>query len=145
MNKKAAGIRMLMLKGFCLAMTLILGVSLFIAGALAESVCDKKCCCHSSPMDMHDSKGEELIPLSAGFCSGDPMIPCDLETGQSSGLPEFIPGSVGVNLTYSDGPMDIPAVSFSHRPNLKNKVSYLLVQGELQSAPIYLQNESFLI
>ena len=96
-------------------------------------------------MDMHDYKGEELIPLSAGFCSRDTMIPCDLETGQSSGLPEFIPGSVGGNLTYSDGPMDIRTDSFSDRSSLKSDASYLLVQVELQSAPIYLQNVSFLI
>jgi len=144
MNKKTAGIRLLMLKGFCLALTLILGASLFAAGAFAGSGCGEKCCSPSSPMDMHHSKGE-LIPLSAGFCSGDPMIPCNLETGQSSGLPEFIPGSVGGNLTYSDGPVDILADSFSNRFNLRSEAPYLLVQGKLQSAPIYLQNVSFLI
>ena len=144
MNKKAAGIRLLMLKGFCLALTLILGAGLFAAGAFAESSCGEKCCSPGSPMDMHHSKGK-LIPLSAGFCSGDHMIPCNLETGQSSGLPEFIPGSVGGNLTYSDGPVDIRTDSFSNRFNLRSEAPYLLVQGKLQSAPIYLQNVSFLI
>ena len=73
------------------------------------------------------------------------MIPCDLEAGQSSGLPEVIPGSVGGNLTYSDGPVDILSDSFSDRSNLRSDASYLIVQGEFQSAPIYLQNVSFLI
>jgi len=144
MNKNATGTGLFKFKVMCVAVTLVLGVSLFAAGAIAESRCGKKCCTQSSPMDMHHSKGK-LIPLSAGFCSGDPMIPCNLETGQSSGLPEFIPGSVGGNLTYSDGPADILADSFSNRFNLRSEASYLLVQGELQSAPIYLQNVSFLI
>ena len=94
MNKNAAGIGLLISKAMCVALTLILGASLFAAGAFAQSGCGEKCWCHSSPMDMHHSKGE-LIPLSAGFCNGDPMIPCDLETGQSSELPEFILCSVG--------------------------------------------------
>lgn len=144
MNKKAAGIRLHMFKGFCLALTLILGASLFAGGAFAESGCGEKCCSPGSPMDMHHSKGE-LIPVSAGFCNGDPMIPCNLETGQSSGLPQFIPGSVDGNLTYSDGPVDILADSFSNRFNLRSGASYLLVQRKFQSAPIYLQNVSFLI
>jgi len=144
MNKNVSGIGLFISKAICVALTLVLGVGLMTAGAFAESGCGEKCCSPSSPMDMHHSKGE-LIPLSAGFCSGDPMIPCNLEAGQSSGLPEFIPGSVGGNLTYSDGPVDIRTDSFSNRFNLRSEAPYLLVQGKLQSAPIYLQNVSFLI
>ena len=144
MNKKAAGIRLLMLKGFCLALTLILAAGLFTAGAFAGSDCGEKCCCHSSPMNMNQSQ-EEPITLSADLCKGDPIIPCDLKSGQTSELPEFIPGSVGSNLTYSDAPMDTLADSFSEPLNLRSDAPYLFVRGELQSAPIYLQNLTFLI
>jgi len=94
MNKNAAGIGLFISKAICVALTLVLGVSLFAGGAIAESHCGKKCCTQSSPMDMHHSKGKTK-PSSAGFCNGDPMVPCDLETGQSSELPEFILSSAG--------------------------------------------------
>src|SRR5210317_1279439 len=94
MNKNAAGIGFFISKAICVALTLVLGVSLFAAGASAESRCGKKCCIQSSPMDMPHSKGK-LKPSSAGFCNGNPMVPCDLKTGQSSELPEFILSSAG--------------------------------------------------
>ena len=144
MNKKTAGIRLLMLKGFCLALTLILGASLFAAGAFAESGCGEKCCSPSSPMDMHHSKGK-LIPLSAGFCNGDPMVPCDLETGQSSELPEFILSAAGGGQPNTVGPAGIATGSPAGKHNFGGYEIYQLLREKSRSAPKYLQNLSLLI
>jgi hypothetical protein len=144
MNKNAAGIGLFMLKGFCIALTLVLGVSLFAAGASAASGCGKKCCTQSSPMDMHHSKGK-LIPLSAGFCNGDPTVPCDLETGQSSELPEFILSSVGGGPPNTVGSTGIATGSLTDKHDLRGNDYIQFVPENSRSAPIYLQNSSILI
>jgi len=144
MNKNATGTGLFKFKVMCVAVTLVLGVSLFAAGAIAESRCGKKCCTQSSPMDMHHSKGK-LIPLSAGFCNGDPMIPCDLEAGQSSGLPKLILCSVCGNQPNPVGPADTDADSLTDRHNFRGKDYYQFVPENSRSAPIYLQNASILI
>ena len=144
MNKNAAGIGMFRLKGICLALTLVLGVSLFAAGAFAKSGCGETCRCHSRPMDMHHAKGD-LIPLSTGSCTGNPMIPCDLESSQASDVSEFILSSAGGGPPNTVGPTGIVTDSLTDRPNFRGyEVSQLLLEKS-RSAPIYLQNLSFLI
>jgi len=144
MNKNTAGIGSIMLKGICVALTLVLGVSLFAAGAIAESRCGKKCCTQSSPMDMHHSKGNPK-PSSAGFCNGNPMVPCDLETGQSSELPEFILSSAGGGQTNTVGSTGIATGSLTDKHDCRGNDYYQFVAENSRSAPIYLQNLSLLI
>ena len=144
MNKNAARIGFFTSKEICLALTLVLGVSFFAAGAIADSRCGKKCCTQSSPMDMHHSKGK-LKPSSTGFCNGDPMLPCDLETGRSFELSEFILSSAGGGHSNNLGSTGI-ATGF-HTDNLEFRGNgyYQLVPENSRSAPIYLQNSSILI
>jgi len=144
MNKNTAGIGSFMLKGICVALTLVLAASLFAAGASADSRCGKKCCIQSSPMDMHHSKGK-LKPSTAGFCNGDPMVPCDLKTAQSSELPEFILSSAGGGQPHTVGPAGPHTDSLTDRHDFRGKDSYQLVRENFPSAPIYLQNASILI
>jgi hypothetical protein len=144
MNKRAIGIGSIMLKGICIALTLVLGVSLFAGGAIAESRCGKKCCTQSSPMDMHHSKGKTK-PASAGFCNGDPMVPCDLETGQSSELPEFILSSAGGEQLNNGGSTGIAPGSLTDKHDFRGNDYYQFVPENSRSAPIYLQNSSILI
>jgi len=144
MNKNATGTGLFKFKVMCVAVTLVLGVSLFAAGAIAESRCGKKCCTQSSPMDMHHSKGK-LIPLSAGFCNGDPMVPCDLETGQSSELPEFILSAAGGGQPNTVGPAGIATGSPTGKHNFGGYEIYQLLREKSRSAPKYLQNLSLLI
>ena len=144
MNKDAAGIGLFISKATCLVLTLILGTSLFAAGAYAELGCGENCCCHRSTMDMHHSK-EMRVNVSAGFCNGNPMIPCDIETGQSSQLPNFILFSVGTNQpntvvstgTNTDFLIDRHDSSAGYQYQSEHKNSL--------AAPIYLQNSSFII
>ena len=144
MNKNTAGIGSFMLKGICVALTLVLASSLFAAGASADSRCGKKCCIQSSPMDMHHSKGK-LKPSSAGFCNGDPMVPCDLKTGQSSELSEFILSSAGGGQPNTVGSTGIATGSLTDRHDFRGNDHYQFVPENSRSAPIYLQNSSILI
>lgn len=144
MNKNTAGIGSFMLKGICVALTLVLAASLFAAGASADSRCGKKCCIQSSPMDMHHSKGK-LKPSSAGFCNGDPMVPCDLKTGQSSELSEFILSSAGGGQPNTVGSTGIATGSLTDRHDFRGNDHYQFVPENSRSAPIYLQNSSILI
>jgi len=144
MNKNAAGIGFFISKAICVVLTLVLGVSLFAAGAIADSRCGKKCCTQSSPMDMHHSKGK-LKPSSAGSCSGDPMVPCDLEPGRSSELPEFILSSVGGGPPNTVGSTGIATGSLTDKHDLRGNDYIQFVPENSRSAPLYLQNSSILI
>ena len=144
MNKNAAGIGFFISKTICLALALVLGVSLFAAGAIADSRCGKKCCAQGSPMDMHHSKGK-MKPSPAGSCSGDPMIPCDLETGQSSELPEFILSSAGAGQPNTVGSTGIAAGCLTDKHDFRGNNYHQFVPANSRSAPIYLQNSSILI
>jgi hypothetical protein len=144
MNKNAAGIGLSMLKGICVALTLVLGVSLFAAGAIADSGCGKKCCIQSSPVDMHHSKGK-LKPSSAGFCKGDPIVPCDLKTGQSSELPEFILSLAGGGQPNTVGSTGIATGSLTGKHDFRGNHHYQFVPENSRLAHIYLQNLSILI
>jgi hypothetical protein len=144
MNKNSAGIGLLMLKGICVAVTLVLAASLFAVGASADSRCGKKCCNQSSPMDIHHSKGK-LKPSAAGSCNGDPMVPCDVKTGQSSELPEFILSSAGGGQPDTVGSTGIVTGSHTDKHEFRGNHHYQFVPENSRSAPIYLQNLSFLI
>ena len=144
MNKNATGIGRFISKARCVTLILILATSLFAAGALAELGCGENCCCHRSTMDIQHFN-EKQVNLSAGFCNRNPMIPCDIETGQSSELPDLIPFSIGANQpntvvstgTHTDCCID--------RQDSSAICHYQSVQENSRSAPIYLQNASFII
>jgi len=144
MNKNATGIGFFISKAICVALTLVLGVSLFAAGAIAKSGCGEKCRCQSRPMDMNHAKGD-LIPLSAGSCTGNPMIPCDLESSQASDVSEFILSSAGGSPQNTVGPTGIATGSLTDKHDFRGYEVYQLLLEKSRSAPIYLQNLSFLI
>ena len=144
MKKNAICSGMFISKVMCLGLVLVLVTSLFAAGALAELGCGEKCCCYRHTMDMHHSKDKQ-ITLSAGSCDGDPMIPCDLEAGQSSELPDFILSSVGGIQPNTVAPA--VAITDSHIDRYHSNTIGLhqFVPKKSQTAPIYLQNVSLLI
>ena len=144
MNKDTTGIGLFISKAACVVLALILGTTLFVAGAYAELGCGENCCCHRSTMDMHHSK-EMRVNVSAGFCNGNPMIPCDLETGQSSQLPNFILFSVGANLPNTVVTTGTNTDFLIDRHDSRASYHYQSVRENSPSAPIYLQNSSFII
>ena len=144
MNKGAIGIGEFMLKAICLTLPLVFGVIFFAPGASAESGCGEKCRCHSRPTDIHPSKGD-LMPLSKGFCAGNPMISCDLDSSRASDVPEFILSSAGGKRTTVVGPADLATGSPADRHNFGGYHFYQFLWEQSRSASIYLQNLSFLI
>ena len=144
MNKNAVGIESFMLKGICLVLTLVLAASLFAAGASADSRCGKKCCIQSSPVEMHHSK-QKMKPSSAGSCNGDPVIPCDLNTGRSSELTKFILSAAGGGQPNTLGSTGIASGSLAGKHDFRGNDHYQYVPEKSRSAPLYLQNLSFLI
>jgi len=144
MNKNSAGIGSFMLKGICVALTLVLAASLFAVGASADSRCGKKCCNQSIPMEVHHSKGE-LKPSAAGSCNVNPMVPCDVKSAQSSELPEFILSSAGGGQPDTVGSTGIATGSLTDKNEFRGNHHYQFVPENSRSAPIYLQNLSFLI
>ncbi len=144
MKKKVTEIGTLGSKSICVALTLILGMSLFAAGAFAELGCGQKCCCHRSTTDMHHSK-LEIKKISANPCNRDPIIPCDLETAKSLELPDFIIGSVGANQPNTVMSANINTAILIDKPVSRAIDPFQFVRTNARSAPIYLQNASFLI
>lgn len=144
MNKNVTGIGLFLSKAICMALTLILGTSLFVAGAHAELGCGENCCCHRSTMDMHHSK-EIRVNLSADFCNGNPMIPCDIKTGQSSQLPNFILFSLDNNQPNTAVSTGTNTSFLIDRHDSRAGYHYQFVRKNSPSAPIYLQNSSFII
>ena len=144
MNKNAAGIGLFRLKALCVALTLVLSASLFAAGALAKSGCGEKCRCHSGPADRHHANGDR-IPSSAGFCSGNPMTPCDLESSRASDVPEFILSAAGGGLANAVGSTSIATGLPTGKHHFRGHEIYQLLREKSRSAPKYLQNLSLLI
>ncbi len=85
------------------------------------------------------------MPLSKGFCAGNPMISCDLESSHASDVPEFLLGSAGGNRSTVVGPADLAAGSPADRHNIGEHHFYQFLWEQPRSASIYLQNLSFLI
>ncbi len=144
MNEVANGIGSFLSKAACMALTLILATSLFVAGAYAELGCSENCCCHRNTMDMHHSK-EMRVNLSNGFCNGNPVIPCDIETGQSTKLPNFILLSPDANQPNTVVSTGTNTDFLIQRNASRARYYYQSVYRNYPSAPIYLQNSSFII
>jgi hypothetical protein len=144
MNKSGIGIGLFRLKTTCLALTLILGMSLFVAGAFAELGCGENCCCHRSTMNMHHSK-EMRVNLSTGFCNRNPVIPCDIETGPSTQLPNFILFCPDANQPNTLVLIGANTDFLIDRHSSRAGYYYQSACMNCPSAPIYLQNSSFII
>ena len=144
MIKNGPGTGISILKSMCVALTLLLIGSAFAAGAVTDSGCGVQCRCHLNPMKMDHSK-EQPMPLPPDLCKGDPMIPCDFESSPASRLPEFIPGSVGVNLKSTTVVADMTVDCETDCPVFGGDAVCQPWRVKPRSAPLYLQNASFLI
>jgi hypothetical protein len=144
MIKDGTGIGLSPLKSMCIAIALVLVASAFAVGAITDTGCGVKCRCHSNPMNMDHPKGQPT-PSSPDLCNGNPMIPCDLESNPVSGLPEFIPVSVSVNLTQTAAQADSTAECVSDGPALCSAAAIHIGREKPLSAPLYLQKASLLI
>jgi hypothetical protein len=95
-------------------------------------------------MDLHHSKGK-LKPSAADPCKGDPVVPCDLKTGQSAELLDFILSSAGGGRPNASGLTDIASGPLCDMHNHRGNDPIKFVSENSRSTPIYLQNLTFLI
>jgi len=139
MTKKRAGSGSIIWKAVCLALALITGGSLFATGIMASAGCGMKCCCQTGPMGTHPN-AERQMRSSMGCCSNEvPLNPCDLQSGQPNGLPEFIPAEV----TF--GPAVILSDSCSDSRSFSGIFTFQFADQKFKTPPLYLQKHEFLI
>ena len=89
MNKISASAKSILLKALCTAMVIILGGSLFAAGAMGAEGCGMKCCCQTGPSHVKSS-AEKQMRSPMGCCAGVPLSPCDIQAARPLELPEII-------------------------------------------------------
>ena len=82
-----------------IVVTLIFGVGVLTSTGFANSLCGGECCCHP-----HGSTQHHSVTMLQGMdfhdcCSGSAEMPCGIESGRTSELPEFITSASASNST----------------------------------------------
>jgi len=144
MNKNFTGSRSIMLKAVCAAMVLILGGSLFAAGAMASNGCAMKCCCRTGPSHVQPAT-EKHMRSPQGCCSGVPFSPCDIQSAKPFELPEIIPASCCPYHSHTGGVAVILADAGVRSQNSGAKFIAQVLDPKFKSPPIFLQKLSLLI
>ena len=144
MNKVSANTRSIMLRAVCTALALVLGGSLFAAGALGSDGCGMKCCCQTSPVPMQPA-AESQMRSPLGCCSGVPLSPCDLQSALPFDLPEMVLTSCCVDLPLVSGQAVILPDSYFDWLNRGGVFIPQVLSPQFNSPPLYLQKLSFLI
>jgi len=144
MNKTPTGTRSTMLKAACTAMVIILGASLFAAGAMASSGCAMTCCCQTGSAHTQPA-AEKQMRSPQGCCAGVPFNPCDIQSAKPFELPEIIPAACCHYHSYTGGVsvILIDASDMSQNPGAEFIVQVL--DPKFKSPHLYLQHLSFLI
>ena len=144
MNKRVHGTRSNMLKGVCTAMIIVLGASLFAAGAMGSDGCGMKCCCQTGPSNIK-AQAEIQMRSPMGCCSGLALNPCDLQSARPIKLPEITRSSCCWQISHVDG----ATITFSelNEPglNIGSKSLSQLLDPNFNPPPLYIQKLSFLI
>jgi hypothetical protein len=125
-------------------MILILGGSLFAAGAMVSDGCGMKCCCQTGPSNMQPS-AEKQMRSPMGCCSGVPLSPCNLQSNKPFELPDITLAACCVDLPNADGPTGIIADANDNGQNLSGNFISQVQNPKFNSLPLYLQNLSLLI
>jgi len=144
MNKIPTGTRLIMLKAVCTVMVIILGGSLFAAGAIGSDGCGMKCCCQTGSTHMQSSADKQMRSTT-GCCTGVPLNPCDLQSTKPFELPEIVltvccdefsnAGGTAPALTDANGRRQSTGADFFSQ----------VLDPNFNSPPLYLQNLTFLI
>ena len=144
MNSAWIGSESILLKAMCLVLTLIIGSSLFAAGAIGAASCGMTCCCQTGPDHMQTS-GAKQMRSSMGCCSGLSFSPCDMPSAMPFGLPKITLTSSFRDLPNIAGSA-INLVDFSGNRQISG--GYFVAQvlaPRFKSPPLYLTKLSFLI
>ena len=147
MELKAANRKRLMLKISCAVLAVIFGVGFFFTSGFAKSFCGAECCC--SPLaEVGNPAGTMLQGMNSHeCCSGAAAMPCGIDSGRSSDLPEFVLATSTSNLFNAAGSWSSPSSLCIETDYLHSRVSGYTVQAPLPypSISIYLLKRSLLI
>jgi len=144
MNKNSTSAKSLMLKALCTAMVIVLGGSLFAAGAMGSEGCGMTCCCQTAANHMQSS-AEKQMRSPMGCCAGVPLSPCDIQAAGPLELPEVILASSFGNFHDAGGPSAVINPAADERKTSGAKFISQVLDPKFNSPPLYLQNLSFLI
>jgi len=144
MNKISTGIRSILRKAACTALVLILGGSLFAAGAMGSGGCGMTCCCQTGPTHMPPA-AEKQMRSPMGCCSGVPLSPCDIHSTRPIKLPDITLASCCIDLPNVYGPTGILTDADDNGQNFSSKFISRRLDPKLVSPALYLQNSSLLI
>lgn len=144
MNKISRGTRLIRLQAVCTALVLILGGSLFAAGAMGAGGCGMKCCCQIGLTHMQPA-AEKKMRAALGCCAGLAASSCDLQSARPIELPEISLRSCCLDLPHVGGPTVILTDIDDLRQNPGGNFIIQVLEPKSNSLPLYLQKSSFLI
>jgi hypothetical protein len=136
-----------LLKTTGVILTLIFGLGVLSGTGFANSLCGGECCCPPHRGAQHHS-GTMLQGIDVyDCCSGGAEMPCGIDSGKTSELPEFITSGRASNPSYTSGTFSNlnflfkEIVPFHSRVlSLSNRAPY-----PYPSVSLYLQKLSLLI
>lgn len=135
--------RSAMRKSICIVLVLLLSTSLIFSGAFADKNCETSCCCKKKVNAVrHDP--EKQLRSAMDCCSGMPINPCDLESGQTFVLPAYSLVSTGGDPLNLSVPAWVLTTRVIEPKNSKNLHLDHYIRETTQDPPLYLQKRSFL-
>jgi len=130
-------------KALQIAIVVLFSLSLFSAGAVANSGYGKACCMAAVKCYHGQVAGTNAASMPHGCCSETKDIPCDLERGIVYSMPEA--NILNVRVEDHHPCMVIIATNdLSGNYTFNNFIQQLFTEASARSAPIYLQTLSLL-
>lgn len=126
-----------------LVLVLIIGFSPVASGFAAGSDCGKICSMDSVIRDIDFTAKANAVSTPQGCCSKNPMMPCDLSSGQTADIPECITSS-RVDDQKTSGLIMVASYDFLGNLKLKSFGPKLHAKTLALFTPIYLENLSLL-
>jgi hypothetical protein len=130
-------------KSICIILTLFLVLGFFATSAGAKPGCKDKKCMQSVRGGGHHPGKAMPLALAAECCFDPHNVPCDFQPSRTITLPRLYISSCRIeNHNLATAPVKI-IDSFTN-DHLSRDYKKFIVVELFQSAPIYLQNQSFI-
>ncbi len=144
MNYVGTIIHRTLFKAICIAMVLVIGGSLFSAGAMNAADCGGQCCCKVNSMNMQSLADTSMRSMN-GCCSGDDVRPCDIQKAKPYELPAMTLSSCCIYGFSADGNVTTLIGATDIQIKFKGQSFSQDLEPHFRPPPLYLQQLSFLI
>ncbi len=144
MNYVGTIIHRTLFRAICIAMVIIIGGSLFSAGAMNAADCGMQCCCKVNSMNMQSLADKSMRSMN-GCCSGDEVRPCDIQNAKPYELPPMSLAFCYTDVFSADG--NAAALTGTTDIQIRYKGQFFSqdLEPNFRPPPLYLQQLSFLI